>query len=64
MNYKLRLVGLLILTLATTACIKVDTGTTAPTVGEELIDLAKAKKLGELTDQEFAELRRKVLASF
>ena len=54
--------GLMVLSLA--SCIKVDTGAHAPTVGAELIDLSKAKSLGELSEAEFAELRKKVLASF
>ena len=58
--------GLLVvlMVLGLSSCIKVDTGTTEPTVGAQLIDLSKAKSLGELSDQEFAELRKKVLASF
>ena len=55
---------LVLMVLGTSSCIKVDTSTTAPTLGEELIDLSRAKSLGELSDEEFAELRKKVLASF
>jgi len=33
-------------------------------MGSELIDLSRAKEMGKLTDKEFDELRRKVLASF
>ncbi len=64
MNSKLKVIAVCLLILLTQSCIKVNTGTTVPTLGEELIDLGKAKQLGELTDQEFRELRRKVLASF
>lgn len=47
-----------------TGCIKVDTGTRQPTMGSELIDLARAKEMGNLSEQEFREMKRKVLASF
>lgn len=64
MNSKLKLIVACGLVLLAQSCIKVDTSTKAPTLGAELIDLSKAKQLGELTDEEFAVLRRKVLASF
>ena len=53
-----------ILLLGATSCIKVDTSSKMPTMGSELIDLSRAKTMGELTDQEFEVLRRKVFASF
>ncbi len=59
-----RVLLLAVILFGSTSCIKVDTGTTAPTLGAELIDLSRAKSLGELSEQEFAELRKKVLASF
>ena len=58
--------GLLVvlMTLGLASCIKVDTGTRKPTMGSELIDLTRAREMGKVTDEEFQELRRKVLASF
>lgn len=53
-----------ILLLGAASCIKVDTSSKMPTMGSELIDLSRAKTMGELTDQEFEVLRRKVFASF
>ncbi len=45
-------------------CVKVDTSTKTPTVGSQLMDLSKARALGDLTDEEFEQLRTRVLASF
>ncbi|MFT7243568.1 MAG: hypothetical protein ACI82A_000912 [Candidatus Azotimanducaceae bacterium] len=53
-----------ILLLGATSCVKVDTDSKMPRMGSELIDLSRAKTMGELTDQEFQVLRRKVFASF
>ncbi|MFT4798442.1 MAG: hypothetical protein ACI9B8_003364 [Sulfitobacter sp.] len=53
-----------ILLIGATSCVKVDTGSKMPTMGSELIDLSRAKTMGELTEQEFQVLRRKVFASF
>jgi len=53
-----------VLLIGATACVKVDTGSNMPTMGSELIDLSRAKSMGELTEQEFQVLRRKVFASF
>ena len=64
MKSSLRLGCLLILLAAATSCVRVDTGAKMPTMGSELIDLSRAKEMGKLTDKEFDELRRKVLASF
>ena len=55
---------LVVMVLGTTSCIRVDTSTKQPTMGAELIDLSRAKSLGQLSDEEFRQLRRKVLASF
>ena len=64
MKCSLRLVALGCLLISLAGCIKVDTSTTQPTRAAELIDLSRAKSLGELSEEEFAELRKKVLASF
>jgi hypothetical protein len=50
--------------LGLASCIKVDTSTSMPTMGSELIDLSRAREMGKLSEEEFEELRRKVLASF
>lgn len=64
--HQLMLKVLLLATLnfGLTGCIKVDTSTRTPTIGAELIDLARAKELGMLSDEECNRMRRKVLASF
>jgi hypothetical protein len=59
-----RVLLLAILNFGLAGCIKVDTGTRAPTMGAELIDLVRAKESGTISDQEFKTMRRKVLASF
>ncbi|MFN3237791.1 MAG: hypothetical protein ACE37D_12130 [Pseudomonadales bacterium] len=59
-----QLLLLVIMVLGATSCIRVDTSTKQPTMGSELIDLSRAKSLGQLSDEEFRQLRRKVLASF
>ena len=64
MGCSLRMIAIGLMLVGTTSCIKVDTSTKTPTSGAELIDLSKAKALGELSEEEFAELRKKVLASF
>ena len=64
MKCSLRVLVVTLMLVGVTSCIKVDTSTKTPTVGAELIDLSKAKALGELSEEEFAELRKKVLASF
>lgn len=63
-NGLIRMLVLMCLASGLTSCIKVDTGSNGPTMGAELIDLARANELGKISDEEFAALRRKVLASF
>jgi hypothetical protein len=55
---------LAVMVVGATSCIRVDTSSKQPTLGAELIDLSRAKSLGQLSDEEFRQLRRKVLASF
>ena len=64
MKSKIQLILIALLLLSGTACVKVDTSAKSPTIGSEIIDLSRAKAIGALTDQEYQELRRKVLASF
>jgi hypothetical protein len=59
-----RLLMIASLSFGLASCIKVDTSSSMPTMGSELIDLSRAKELGKLTDEEFKIMRRKVLASF
>ncbi|MFT5014234.1 MAG: hypothetical protein ACI9HA_002899 [Dinoroseobacter sp.] len=64
MKYSVRLALIGLFLLCVTGCVKVDTSSRTPTLGAEIIDLSKAKELGKLSEQEYRELRRKVLASF
>lgn len=64
MKFSVRLGVIALLLLSVAGCVKVDTGSSTPTMGSEIIDLSRAKELGKLTEQEYQELRRKVLASF
>lgn len=60
-----RSIGLVVLLAISvlTGCVRVDTGTSAPTLGEQLVDLARAKDLGLLSDEEFSRLKRELLLS-
>ncbi len=64
MKSKFRFGVMLLLLLSSAACVKVDTSSKTPTIGSEIIDLSRARELGKLSDREYQELRRKVLASF
>ena len=55
---------LVVVILLTTACIQVETGTKTPTIGDQIVDLVKARKLGIISEEEFGELRKKAFASF
>ncbi|MFT7685629.1 MAG: hypothetical protein ACI9FB_000972 [Candidatus Azotimanducaceae bacterium] len=55
---------LVLAVLMTSACIQVDTGSKIPTIGDQIVDLVKANKLGVISDEEFRQLRTKALASF
>lgn len=45
-----------------TGCVRVDVGDNLPTVGEELVDLQQAHALGAVSEEEFRNLRRAILA--
>jgi hypothetical protein len=64
MRFSLQHAFLVLVVLLTTACIQVETGTKAPTIGDQIVDLVKARKLGIISEDEFKQLRRKALASF
>jgi hypothetical protein len=54
---------LLLVTLNLGGCVRVDSGSPAPTLGEQIMDLAKARERGVITQDEFALLRRELLQS-
>jgi hypothetical protein len=54
---------LLVLALSLSGCVRVDAGSPAPTLGEQIMDLAKARERGVITQDEFAQLRRELLQS-
>jgi len=54
---------LLALTLNLSGCVRVDTGSPVPTLGEQIMDLAKAHERGAISQEEFARLRIELLQS-
>jgi|AntAceMinimDraft_1070359.scaffolds.fasta_scaffold216666_1 hypothetical protein len=60
-----RILGLLLLalTLTISGCVRVDTGSSTPTLGEQIMDLVKARERGVITQGEFARLRKELLQS-
>ena len=64
MKFNIKLVLVLSLLTLMQGCIRVDTGTTVPTIGDQIIDLARAKQSGLISEEEFRQLKRKALASF
>ena len=46
-----------------TGRVRVETGDSHPRLGDQLIDLVKAREPGAVTTEEFDSLRRQVLAS-
>jgi hypothetical protein len=64
-NRPARILGLLLLALALnlSGCVRVDTGSPVPTLGEQILDLAKARERGVISDDEFARLRVELLQS-
>jgi len=43
-------------------CVKIDNGTTRATTGDQLIDLVKARQSGAISEAEYEQLKRKILA--
>ena len=62
MNYRIILMLVTLLTLS--SCVRVQTGSIAPTIGRQVIDLVKAKELGAISEEEFRKARLRVLAAF
>ena len=61
---QLKKVSLLLLLIAVvSSCVRVETGTSAPTVGEEIIDQVKARQAGAIDDEEFDEAKKRILIS-
>ena len=61
MKSSLRLVAPLLVVAVVSGCVRVDIGTHAPTLGEELIELYKAKQAGAISDPEFESLRHALM---
>ncbi|MDG1205020.1 MAG: hypothetical protein P8N51_06575 [Pseudomonadales bacterium] len=62
MNCRIMLVLVALLTLS--SCVRVESGSVAPTIGTQVIDLVKAKELGAISEEEFRKARLRVLAAF
>ena len=63
MKYKKVLPGILmlLLILSSVACLRVDTGSTSPTFGEQILDLVEVYEIGLISDAEFQILRRALI---
>lgn len=63
MKYKKVLPGILmlLLILSNVACVRVDTGSTLPTFGEQILDLVEVYEIGLISDAEFQILRRALI---
>lgn len=53
---KFRIVAILAAVLLLGGCVRVDIGDHLPTLGEQIIDLYKAKELGAISEAEFRRL--------
>jgi len=64
-NRSAGILGLLLvaLTLNLSGCVRVGTGSPIPTLGEQIMDLAKAHEQGDVSQEEFARLRVELLQS-
>ena len=54
---------ILLLVVLCTGCVRVDTGDVIPTLGEQIMDLAKARESGVISDEEFRSMKRRLFAS-
>ena len=64
MKFSIKAVLIAFVVSTMSACIQVDTSTKEPTIGDQIIDLVKAKNLGAISEQEFKQLRNMALAKF
>ena len=64
MKSSLKIALIAVVLLSMSACIRVDTSTKEPTIGDQIIDLVKAKQMGVISEQEFKRLRSMALARF
>ena len=62
MNFKS--MAILLVLFSVTSCVRVETGNVMPTMGEQVIDLVKAKEIGAITEEEFKKARLRLLAAF
>ena len=65
MKYKRVLPGILmvLLTLSSVACVRVDAGSPPPTFGRQILDLVETHENGLISDEEFQSLRRTLIRS-
>ncbi len=63
MKYKVLLPRflMLLLTLSSVACVRVDAGNTVPTFGDQIFDLVEAHENGLISDEQFQSLRRTLI---
>ena len=67
MKKTIRIILAMVLLMTMISCIAVGTDkqeSTKPTLGEELIELKKAKDSGAISDQEYEELKEKLKKSY
>lgn len=58
----LQSVCIIVLLLGATACVRVDTSKRLPTMGEQLLDLTRAYQAGSITQQEFEQLKQRLIS--
>ncbi|MBD3647781.1 MAG: hypothetical protein HUJ31_10090 [Pseudomonadales bacterium] len=60
------LIALLLLAFVVTGCVRVDIGDRKdmPTLGEEMVDLYKAREAGAISESEYQVTRKQLLSIF
>jgi len=47
---------------AVSGCVRIDIGDESPTIGQELVDLERARDVGTITEAEFDRLRKTIVS--
>ena len=55
---------MLLALLSLVGCVRIETGSVAPIIGKQAIDLVNAKELGAISEEEFRKARLRLLAAF
>ena len=63
-NRTVLLVLMVLAVLLNTGCVRVETGDSRPTIGEQIVDLVKAREIGAISEEEFHQMRRRVMSTF